>query len=214
MTVLRPLGRHRPGARQLKSYDIAEERPGTSLAPQSPSPIARDRPTTPKENCHEQGYRTIARQQEPHLTNTPDHRTWPSRFRAIVASATVLVASLALAQVPAASAFAGTQTNASGKFTIWVPDDWEVTVNGKRTSAENDEISLVAGPLNDKTAALTDEDVKDFVGDELNNIRVIGRPSPEAGRLRHPGAGGNRRGRRRSNPYSDRWRSSPMRMAG
>jgi hypothetical protein len=105
-------------------------------------------------------------------TTTPDNRAWPARFRAVVASAAVLVASLALAQAPAVSAFAGTQVNGSGKFTVWLPDDWEVTVNGKRTSAENDEISLVAGPLSDKTAALTDEDVKDFVGDELDNINV------------------------------------------
>jgi hypothetical protein len=69
-------------------------------------------------------------------------------------------------------AFAGTQVNGSGKFSIWVPDDWEVTFNGKRLSAESDEISLVVGPLADKAAALADEDVRDFVGDELNNIKV------------------------------------------
>jgi hypothetical protein len=93
-------------------------------------------------------------------------------LRAIVMSTTVLVASLALAQVPTVPAFAASQVNTSGKFTIWVPDDWQVTVNGKRTTAENDELSLVVGPLIDKTVALADDDVKDFVGDEINNIKV------------------------------------------
>jgi hypothetical protein len=95
-----------------------------------------------------------------------------TRLRAIVASATLLAASLVLAPIATAPAFAATQVNASGKFSIWVPDDWEVTFNGKRLSAENDEISVVAGPLADKAATLNDEDVRDFVGDELNNIKV------------------------------------------
>ncbi len=99
----------------------------------------------------------------------PRARTW---FRAVIASAALLAATPILLPTTAAPAYAGTQVNASGRFSIWVPDDWEVTFNGKRLSAESDEIAVVVGPLADKAAALGDEDVRDFVGDELNNIKV------------------------------------------
>jgi hypothetical protein len=92
--------------------------------------------------------------------------------RAIVVSALAFAVSLAVAPLAAPPAFAGTQINANGRFSIWVPDDWEVTFNGKRLSAESEELTLVAQPLTDKTAALTDDDVKDFVGNELDNIRI------------------------------------------
>ena len=38
---------------------------------------------------------------------------------------------------PASSALADTQTNNCGRYSIWVPDDWKVTINGERIDAES-----------------------------------------------------------------------------
>ena len=82
----------------------------------------------------------------------------------------VVVASLAAT----ASAFAGEYKNPPGKFSIWLPDPWTVRVEGNRIFAQNpkDTIEVVAHPLLDPDADLVDEDVTDFVDDELDSMKV------------------------------------------
>jgi hypothetical protein len=92
----------------------------------------------------------------------------------IAGSALILFAAVfAMPQV----AFAGTVTNATGKFTFWVPDDWKETKESggaERTSFDSADgsLSVLAGPLKDKDVELTDEDVLDFADDELDDMKV------------------------------------------
>ncbi|MGE5202926.1 MAG: hypothetical protein ACM3O6_12775 [Acidobacteriota bacterium] len=82
------------------------------------------------------------------------------------------------------AAAAGEQTNAAGKFSIWVPDGWVVKMEGKRLVGHNpaDTLQILAGPLNDADADLTDEDVADFVDDELDDMEVASdKPIKRAG---------------------------------
>lgn len=76
--------------------------------------------------------------------------------------------------VPATPALADTQVNAPGKYSIWVPDNWKVTFNNERLDAESrdTEITLVVSSLKDKDADLLDEDVTDFVDDEIDDMKV------------------------------------------
>ena|ERR1700722_5178410 len=76
--------------------------------------------------------------------------------------------------MPAAPAFASTQVNACGRYSIWVPDNWKITFNNERMTAESrdNEITLVVAPLKDKEADLLDDDVTDFVDDEIDDMKV------------------------------------------
>ena len=73
----------------------------------------------------------------------------------------------------AAGAQAAQHTNAAGKYSIWFPDGWTVKVDGNRILAQNpkDTVEAVVGPLAD--ADLVDEDVADFVDDELDSMKVV-----------------------------------------
>jgi hypothetical protein len=79
-----------------------------------------------------------------------------------------------LCLMPMAPAFAGTQVNGCGRYSVWVPDNWKVTFNNERLTAESrdDDITLVVSPLKDKEADLTDEDVTDFIDDEIDDMKV------------------------------------------
>jgi len=100
-------------------------------------------------------------------------------MRSLVTSVTVL-AFLVLASTLGATkpSCAGTIINTCGKFSFWVPDDWKVTKEGtdsvERTSVESKDgtLSVLVGPLPDKTAVLTDEDVTDFVDEEFDDMKV------------------------------------------
>jgi hypothetical protein len=77
--------------------------------------------------------------------------------------------------VCAAGAVAGEYKNPAGKFSIWLPDPWTVRVEGNRIFAQNpkDTIEVVVHPLADSDADLVDEDVTDFVDDELDSLKVV-----------------------------------------
>ncbi len=83
----------------------------------------------------------------------------------------VLVALLFVS--PASSAMADTQTNDCGRYSIWLPDNWKVTINGERIDAESrdNEINMMVAPINDKSADLLDEDVTDFVSEEIDKTK-------------------------------------------
>jgi hypothetical protein len=94
--------------------------------------------------------------------------------------------------------WAGEVSNPQGKFSIWLPDSWEVTQSGNRVLAQNpkDSIEVVVGPLKDPNADLTDEDVTDFVDDELDAMKVakdekVTQASRPARRLEGTGADGD-----------------------
>lgn len=86
----------------------------------------------------------------------------------------VLAAAVFLSCLVAAGANAGDNVNQSGKFSIWVPDQWKVTQEGNRIRARNprDTIEVLAGPLPDTDADLVDEDVADFVDDEIDDMKI------------------------------------------
>ena len=69
---------------------------------------------------------------------------------------------------------AGETAHSAGRFSIWVPDSWTVQAQGDRLIAHNpnDNIQLVVGPIADKDADLTDEDVRDFVDEELDGMAI------------------------------------------
>jgi hypothetical protein len=72
---------------------------------------------------------------------------------------------------------AGTIINACGKFSFWVPDDWTVTKDAdsvEQTSFESKDgsLSVLVGPLADRNASLSDEDVTDFVDEEFDDMKV------------------------------------------
>jgi hypothetical protein len=72
------------------------------------------------------------------------------------------------------AARAGEHANANGKFSIWLPDPWTVKESGPRIEAHNpkDTVQVVVGPLKDPDADLTDEDVADFIDDELDAMTI------------------------------------------
>ena len=83
------------------------------------------------------------------------------------------------------SAVAGEQSNPAGKFSIWVPDGWVLKMEGKRLVGHNpaDTVQIVVGPLKDPDADLVDEDVTDFVDDEIDAMKVTSdAPTKQAGR--------------------------------
>jgi hypothetical protein len=73
----------------------------------------------------------------------------------------------------ATSAFADTQVSACGRYSIWVPNNWKITINKQRLTAisRDNEIWLVVAPLSDKDADLLDEDVTNFVKEEIENVK-------------------------------------------
>ncbi len=80
--------------------------------------------------------------------------------------------------MPAALACAGTIVNACGKFSFWVPDDWkpakEATGGTERSTYESPDglIWVVVSPLADRNADLMDEDITDFIDEELDEQKV------------------------------------------
>jgi hypothetical protein len=76
--------------------------------------------------------------------------------------------------VPAAPGLADTQVNACGRYAIWVPDAWKVTDKNERLLAESrdNELHLVVAPIKDKSADLIDDDVVDFIGDALDDMKI------------------------------------------
>jgi hypothetical protein len=85
----------------------------------------------------------------------------------------VLLALLLL--LPAAPALAGTQVNACGRYSIWVPDTWDVTTTKERMTAESRDngLYLVVAPIADKSADLIDVEVADFIDDELESPKIM-----------------------------------------
>jgi hypothetical protein len=82
--------------------------------------------------------------------------------------------------MPTALACAGTIVNVCGKFSFWVPDDWKIAresregkVSAERSTYESADATLyvLVGPLTDRDADLVDEDVKDFVEQELDDVK-------------------------------------------
>jgi len=87
----------------------------------------------------------------------------------------VLVSSLAATK----PGCAGTIINACGKFSFSVPDDWrksteddELTVEQTAYESRDGNLYVVAGPLADKTATLTDEDVVEFLDEQFDRMKV------------------------------------------
>jgi uncharacterized protein YbdZ (MbtH family) len=73
----------------------------------------------------------------------------------------------------ATQAFAGTQTSACGRYSLWVPDNWRVSIEKDHVLANSrdNEIWLEAAPLDDKDADLIDDDVVNFVKADLENVK-------------------------------------------
>jgi hypothetical protein len=72
---------------------------------------------------------------------------------------------------------ASTVINVCGKFSFWVPDDWKATKdsdNVARTTFDSADgnLSVIAGPLSEEDADLTDDDVLDFADEELDEMKV------------------------------------------
>ena len=96
-------------------------------------------------------------------------------MRAFVTSlAFVAFVSTLAATIPAR---AGTVVNEGGKFSFWVPDDMKETKdspNPQRSTFENADgsIYVLVGPLAEEDADLIDEDVLDFVDEELDGMKA------------------------------------------
>jgi hypothetical protein len=76
---------------------------------------------------------------------------------------------------PAADAgTGGVHRHAKAGFDVWLPPAWSVKEAGERFTAQNprDTVEAVVGPLADHDADLTDEDVIDFIDDELDDLKV------------------------------------------
>jgi hypothetical protein len=76
--------------------------------------------------------------------------------------------------MPVAPALADTQVNACGRYSIWVPDSWTLTIKKERMAAESPDngLYLVVAPIGDKSADLIDDDVVDFIDDELEDMKI------------------------------------------
>lgn len=83
------------------------------------------------------------------------------------------VVMLVLFLMQSAPAFCETQTNSCGRYSVWTPDNWKVTIDGERLIAESrdNEINLVVSPLKDKSADLLDEDITDFISEEIDETK-------------------------------------------
>ena len=100
-------------------------------------------------------------------------------MRSFVTSLTALTL-LVLASTLAATkpGCADTVLNVCGKFSFWVPDGWRATkeslTNAERSTFESADATLyvVVGPLSDKTADLSDDDVPDFAGEQFSEVKV------------------------------------------
>jgi hypothetical protein len=84
---------------------------------------------------------------------------------------------LAPTLMPTALACAGTIVNVCGKFSFWVPDDWKAAKESKasaeRSTYQNADGTLyvLVGPVADRDADLVDEDVKDFIEEEIDDVK-------------------------------------------
>ena len=89
--------------------------------------------------------------------------------------------------VPAAPAAngPGIHRNAKGGYEVWLPPAWVVRENGDHFIAQNqrDSVDALIGPLKDHDADLTDEDVVDFIDDELDDLKVVGDSPTKIGGL-------------------------------
>jgi hypothetical protein len=56
---------------------------------------------------------------------------------------------------------AGAQVVACGKLSVWVPDDWTVTVSGSGLQAEDGDLTMAAGTF-----------TADFITDELDSVKT------------------------------------------
>lgn len=75
---------------------------------------------------------------------------------------------------PVCGAHATTQVNGCGRYEIWTPDNWKITLNKDRLEAESpdNEIVLVVAPVNDRSADLLDADTTEFIDNEINEPKV------------------------------------------
>jgi hypothetical protein len=100
-------------------------------------------------------------------------------MRSFVTSLTAL-SLLVLASTLAATkpGCADTVINVCGKFSFWVPDGWRATKeslqNAERSTFESADANLyvIVGPLADKTADLSDDDVPDFAGEQFSEVKI------------------------------------------
>ncbi|HLH95088.1 MAG TPA: hypothetical protein VKW08_08215 [Xanthobacteraceae bacterium] len=76
--------------------------------------------------------------------------------------------------LPAAPTLAHVQVNACGRYSIWIPDTWKITATNEKLTAESrdGELYLVVSPVEDKSADLIDDDVTEFVENELESVSV------------------------------------------
>lgn len=99
-------------------------------------------------------------------------------MRSLITSVTT-VAFLVFAGTLAATkpGCAGTVINACGNFVFWVPDDWTMdkdvdSVEQSAFDSKDDDLYVVSGPLADKTADLSDDDVTDFADEQFDDMKV------------------------------------------
>jgi hypothetical protein len=73
----------------------------------------------------------------------------------------------------ATAVFADTRNNVCGRYSISVPNNWKTTTNEERLTAisPDNDTWLVVAPLGDKDADLLDEDVTNFVKEEIENVK-------------------------------------------
>jgi hypothetical protein len=91
----------------------------------------------------------------------------------------------ALLLLPPVAAQARELSNDAGKYTAWVPDGWKVEVVGARVTVHDKSsgIALIISPLDDRDAEPADEDVVDFVDNELDNVKVTSDRRGRQGKL-------------------------------
>jgi hypothetical protein len=64
--------------------------------------------------------------------------------------------------------------NACGRYSVWLPERWKITIENERLTAQSrdDQLYLVVAPLEDESAELLDDDVADFISDELEGMKI------------------------------------------
>ena len=90
----------------------------------------------------------------------------------------VVPPTLAPTPVPIALAYAGTIVNEYGKFSFWVPNDWKMRKDlgggTERSTYESPDgnVSVLISPLADRSADLEDEDLMEFIDEEIDGMKL------------------------------------------
>ena len=81
---------------------------------------------------------------------------------------------ISISLMAAGAALADDHVSAAGKFSAWLPDRWVVSESNGRIEAHNppDTVQVVIGALKDADADLADDEVIDFIDEEIDDMKV------------------------------------------